>query len=157
MDEAEELLSSLVNAADEVPHLRSIDIRVILKQESWRDRAEMRRKWTSRLEEVFLHENTAPVPVVHPGTTHKATSRRQSKRIATQDTRGNSSRREETDHSSDSEQLPRQGRCSKVAFSVSDQRPAAEQYAEADFMDSEKSGDEDWTAGGRGEDAGYAW
>jgi len=50
-----------------------------------------------------------------------------------------------------------QGLCSIVDIRIDNQRPREEQWNESHFLDSEASGDEDWTEGANNEDDGYAW
>lgn len=76
-EEAEGFFGSLVSAAPDLPYLRTLMIKAILKQASWRDRAEMRKKWMPTFETVFL--NTAS-PEMKPKTSKS--SSRQSTRIA---------------------------------------------------------------------------
>jgi len=51
-----------------------------------------------------------------------------------------------------------QGRCHSVLFRVDNFRPREEMYAEADFLDTEPSGDEEWNGHeGNDDEGGYAW
>ncbi|KAI8943608.1 hypothetical protein NX059_001599 [Plenodomus lindquistii] len=51
-----------------------------------------------------------------------------------------------------------QGRCHTVIFRVDNFRPREEIYAEADFLDAEPSGDEEWNGNEANDDGGgYAW
>lgn len=52
-----------------------------------------------------------------------------------------------------------QGLCETVDVSIDNQRPSEMQFNEDDFMDSEISGDEDWTAAGEvaSPPQRYAW
>lgn len=51
-----------------------------------------------------------------------------------------------------------QGRCHSVLFRVDNFRPREEIYAEADFLDAEPSGDEEWNGNEVNDDeGGYAW
>ena len=50
-----------------------------------------------------------------------------------------------------------QGLCEVVDIRIDNQRPRESQYTEANFLDSEPSGDEDWHEGAELEDDGYAW
>ncbi|KAK5172538.1 uncharacterized protein LTR77_002658 [Saxophila tyrrhenica] len=50
-----------------------------------------------------------------------------------------------------------QGLCNVVDIRIDNQRPAENQFTEANFLDSELSGDEDWHSGAEDEDEGYAW
>ncbi len=198
--EAEDLLASLVIAAPELSQLRKIVIKAIIKDASWRDRAEIRKKWIPELDHMFLDTSEPMVrrsikqpKVVIPkkqpevieskpesgeqiGEGPKATGR-QSTRIA--QLRELSINQSQSNNSSDpngslsdsSSSFPtttlpesdtqhahnrskprdanngsvfRQGKCSTVTLVLSDQRPAQEQYHENDFLDSERSGDEEW-------------
>jgi hypothetical protein len=200
--EAEAFLTSLVNAAPELEGLRRIEMKIIVKDASWRDRAEIRKKWIPKLEDVFLDTSVPERRVhVHEKTKAKAAktekevremkeregktkimedaakeeerrpSGRQSSRIAhlkqlslslsdTNDSDTNSyagpssmfdtmtrAGAGDTSFSDDDESTGKavwQRRCDTVTLLLSDQRPAMEQYHEADFLDSERSGDEEW-------------
>ncbi|KAK5132498.1 hypothetical protein LTR08_009044 [Meristemomyces frigidus] len=52
-----------------------------------------------------------------------------------------------------------QGLCDVVDVRIDNQRPRENQFTAGDFLDSEVSGDEDWTEGGEGGEGGggYAW
>ena len=50
-----------------------------------------------------------------------------------------------------------QGRCAIVDIRIDNTRPSEEQYKESDFLDVEKSGDEDWNGEDPDRDGGYAW
>jgi hypothetical protein len=55
-----------------------------------------------------------------------------------------------------------QGMCDIVSITIDNLRPTENQFVEADFLDSEPEGDEDWSADRDGEedeegDGGYAW
>ncbi|XPS90659.1 hypothetical protein M3J09_000095 [Ascochyta lentis] len=52
-----------------------------------------------------------------------------------------------------------QGRCHTVIFRIDNFRPREEIYAEADFLDAEPSGDDEWNGNDEGNDegGGYAW
>lgn len=51
-----------------------------------------------------------------------------------------------------------QGLCDVVDIRIDNQRPREEQYTEAHFLDSERSGDDDWHEGADEDaDDGYAW
>jgi hypothetical protein len=202
--EAEGFLTSLVNAAPNLAGLRKIEMKMIVKDASWRDRAEIRKKWIPRLEDVFL-DTSVPERRVHvhekKAKTEKETkaekereekmkimedatkeetkperpSGRQSSRIAhlkqlsvshsendsdttsytpaskfdimtragASDTSSNTDAKPDNDKAEGDDVLY-QRRCDIVTLLLSDQRPAMEQYHEADFLDSERSGDEEW-------------
>lgn len=50
-----------------------------------------------------------------------------------------------------------QGLCNVVDIRIDNQRPRENQYTEANFLDTEPSGDEDWHEGADISDGGYAW
>ena len=50
-----------------------------------------------------------------------------------------------------------QGRCAIVDIRIDNTRPSEEQYKESDFLDVEKSGDEDWNGEDPDGDGRYAW
>ena len=50
-----------------------------------------------------------------------------------------------------------QGLCNVVDIRIDNQRPREEQLNESHFLDSEASGDEEWTEGAEDADDGYAW
>ena len=192
---AEDFLASLVDAAPRLSQLKKIVIKAIIKDGSWRDRAEIRKKWIPRLEHVFLDTSEPtvrrsikqpqvvitkrsveiPEPKQKKDETLDEQPRpagRQSSRLARlkdlnlnqSNSNSNSNNTSESDDSADADSsgsspttLPthgmygnggdtifRQGRCSIVTLVLSDQRPAQDQYHEQDFLDSERSGDEEW-------------
>jgi len=130
-DDAEGFFQSLVDAAPTLFHLRSLVLRTLLKQASWRDRAQMRMKWDGKLHETFHVKYNSEVFAPSPSQIGTKDEGRKSKRISgtTQPT---------------TTQAQGHGRCHTVIFELSDQRPAQEQFREADFLDSEPEGDEEW-------------
>lgn len=50
-----------------------------------------------------------------------------------------------------------QGLCNIVDIRIDNQRPREEQLNESHFLDSEASGDEEWTEGAEANEDGYAW
>lgn len=50
-----------------------------------------------------------------------------------------------------------QGLCDVVDIRIDNQRPRENQYTEANFLDSEPSGDEDWRSGAEQSEEDYAW
>jgi hypothetical protein len=50
-----------------------------------------------------------------------------------------------------------QGMCTVVDVRIDNQRPREEQFNESHFLDSEASGDEEWTEGAEVNEDGYAW
>lgn len=100
------------------------------------------------------------------GTKHSDHKTRRSQRITTHEkTRHTGDFPDDADADEDdvAELTNVQGRCSTVDVSIDNLRPTEIQFREEDFMDSEVSGDEDWT--GDGDDVeeagtrrgGYAW
>lgn len=122
-DDAERFYQSLTDAAPNLPFLRSLQLRTILSQAGWRDRATLRQKWESRIKNTFL--SRAKMPELEKAG-------RKSRRLV------DISSTEESELESD---LGR-GRCHTVLFDLSDQRPAQEQYTERDFLDDDPEEDD---------------
>jgi hypothetical protein len=156
---AEEFLASLIDSSDKLPCLRRLEVKAILKDASWRDRAELRKKWLPKLENVFLSTSQ---PSTWTGQ-HKMvksqplpSSQRQSTRIA-------HSHSQKLTHGSLQDKVDLlthgmvvQGRCDVVNLVISDQRPAQDQFNERDFLDDEPEDDGEWNGTGNHSD-GYAW
>ena len=235
-DTAESFFQSLVNSAATLPQLRRLTLKAIVNID-WRDRANFRGKWESRLKQVFLRHSPPPDPrfksmqtlytseIASPeaqtcdGNTmrdrvepdpSKPRSRRSSRitvakkivkdeetgdddssdietvpkrrstRLSNQNEdaytcpgestakahpqhrvhkRKRSSSASSSDDSSFEDRIgkdvksPRKGKdkglhiqglCNVVSIQIDNLRPAEEQYHESDFLDAEKSGDEDW-------------
>ncbi|OAG45076.1 hypothetical protein AYO21_00424 [Fonsecaea monophora] len=156
-EDAEEFLTSLVDSAAHLPQLRRLNIKAILKNASWRDRAKFRQRWLPKLENVFLNteepSNVASKFLIKAPTT----SQRQSSRIANGHLK-KISLGDSTDESDASTPATIQGRCDMVNLVISDQRPAETQYHENDFLDSEPSDDGEWRQGNSQQLAtDYAW
>ncbi|EMD87356.1 hypothetical protein COCHEDRAFT_1144870 [Bipolaris maydis C5] len=66
---------------------------------------------------------------------------------------------EETEGSAEDEHLFVQGRCHTVIFRIDNFRPREEIFNEADFLDAEPSGDEEWNGNDHDHEdgGGYAW
>ncbi|KAL9078944.1 MAG: hypothetical protein Q9157_002128 [Trypethelium eluteriae] len=80
---------------------------------------------------------------------------RQSQRIAQTDSQSDQEQSEQGERSKDDFI---QGMCQVVDILIDNQRPMEEQLNESHFLDSEASGDEDWTGENDGvADDGYAW
>ena len=142
-DDAEMFLSSLVDASENLPCLKYISIKSILKRASWRDRATLRKKWLSTLESVFLDTS---VPITWAARSEKRPAKpaqRQSSRIA------KTASREATDDSDSATSSVRHARCSVVNLVISDQRPAQDQFHEEDFLDDEPTDDDEWNGDAR--------
>lgn len=164
-EDAEGLLSSLVDAAENLQSLKRIDIKAILNGSSWRDRAELRRKWLPKLQEVFLNTSEPPKESSRrkPGSSATVTQARSSKqrhsqRIATS-LLNKASSTEASDSDSAAQGGSKHARCDFVNLIISDQRPAQDQYREDDFLDDEPSGDEEWNGRDTGPNSStrYAW
>ncbi|KAK5081084.1 hypothetical protein LTR70_008591 [Exophiala xenobiotica] len=130
-DDAEGFFQSLVDAAPTLLHLRTLSLRTLLKKASWRDRAQMRVKWGGKLHETFSVKCNSEVFAPSQPRVDPNDEGRKSRRI------------NGTTQLTDT-QVQGRGRCHTVIFDLSDQRPAQEQFREADFLDSEPEGDEEW-------------
>lgn len=196
--DAVSFLSSLITIAPELEDLRTLCIRILLQDDGWRERAQLRQTWMPRLEDVFLRQAPPPTPFVplallpppfpsitppsRPSTSHSASSnsfttddstaatpnKRKSARIAKRElselaneafTRTKSTRRinETVGNDTLGTEEVRQGMCSTVILHIDGQRPADEQFKEADFLDEELSGDEDWNGRDVEAPSRYAW
>ncbi|OQV08793.1 hypothetical protein CLAIMM_13015 [Cladophialophora immunda] len=154
---AEEFLASLVDSSEHLPQLRRLNIKAILKDASWRDRAKFRQRWLPKLENVFL--NTEEPSNVRSKLSKKipSASQRQSSRIANGHLK-KLSLSDTTDESDTPAPSAIQGRCDVVNLVISDQRPAETQYHENDFLDSEPSDDGEWRQGNSQQvSTEYAW
>jgi hypothetical protein len=142
---AEKFFTSLVDASDDLPFLKKLSLKVILKDASWRDRAKMRQNWMPVFENVFLNTDK-PSNIVAKTLSSKrprSASQRQSTRIAESRLK-ELGRSENSDESDASTPKTVQARCDVVDLVISDQRPAETQYRENDFLDSEPSDDEEY-------------
>ncbi|EAW08479.1 uncharacterized protein ACLA_032140 [Aspergillus clavatus NRRL 1] len=164
---AEVFFTSLINAAPELRYLRRLAISAILRI-GWRDRASFREKWIGKLEKVFLRRTTPPNPNLRtlrkkdlqvekddPATQSEAQnssvstpSKRKSARLAQ---RKNSEAEDKAESgasyrasNADDPDLFIQGMCDTVMVRIDNQRPTETQFNEQDFLDDERSGDEDW-------------
>lgn len=192
---------SLVEAAPNLPHLRSLIVKAILKKLGWRDRATFRDRWIKRLETAFLRKSEPPNPNLcsvcrsakqpsaeqpsgpseenqegqregpsgEPSrdTSHRNASptpiTRKSTRIARQrlsslspSSPDNNSRRS-SDPDISLEEKNVQGMCDVVLIRIDNLRPSEAQFKEADFLDEEQSGDDDWDGTDPVPQDGYAW
>jgi hypothetical protein len=156
----ETFFMSLINAAPKLRDLRCLKIKVILEID-WRDRATFRDRWIRRLETTFLRRSAPPDPnlrslhkrPLHPrqnlaggesahhgsaGNEPPTPTKRQSGRLAQlKDSSWQSP-------PPSSHEDIRQGMCNVVKIRIDNQRPSEIQFKEADFLDDERSGDEDW-------------
>lgn len=156
----ESFFMSLINAAPKLRHLRRLIIKVILKI-GWRDRATFRERWIHRLETTFLRRSAPPDPnlrslrkrTLHPtqplaggesarpssaGSEPPTPSKRHSVRLA--QLKDSPSRSPSPSRHGDT----CLGMCNVVKIRIDNQRPTETQFNEADFLDDERSGDEDW-------------
>lgn len=250
IDAAEVFFQSLLDSAGDLPDLRILNIKATLNNISWRDRGNIRTKWTDAFQNVFKRVcdlpkgNSIPPKVIdltamseksfnlprHDRKKKDILDRAESSAIAkrrsarcregnaaplvwsktmqveipvaaegneplprrivdspsTRRSSGGSSRMirgkyaessdeeedEETPAPSDGdEEAPTvsekkakeksiqviQGMCDVVKFSIDSLRPMEHQHTEADFLDSERSGDEDWDGDGDDGELSYAW
>lgn len=162
IDDAEKFLSSLVDSSENLPRLKNLSIKAILKRSSWRDRATLRKKWLSTLENVFL-DTSVPINWAAKSEKRPAKSakpaQRQSSRLALAHS-DKSSSRDTTDDSDYATSSLRHARCSVVNLVISDQRPTQDQFHEEDFLDDEPTDDEEWNGDTRDDihlSTAYAW
>ncbi|EXJ61062.1 hypothetical protein A1O7_05215 [Cladophialophora yegresii CBS 114405] len=142
---AEKFFTSLVDASEDLPFLKKLSLKVILKDASWRDRAKMRQNWMPVFENVFLNKDK-PSNIVSKTLSSRrsaSVSQRQSTRIANGRLK-ELSMSENSDESDAPTPKIAQARCDVVDLIISDQRPAETQYRENDFLDSEPSDDEEY-------------
>ncbi|EXJ65779.1 uncharacterized protein A1O5_11020 [Cladophialophora psammophila CBS 110553] len=142
-EDAEEFLASLVDSSEHLAQLRRLNIKAILKDASWRDRAKFRQKWLAKLENVFLNTQEPSNIVSKFSKGRPSASQRQSTRIANGHLK-KLSLGDNTDESDAPAPKSFQGRCDVVNLVISDQRPAETQYHENDFLDSEPGDDGEW-------------
>lgn len=145
----EECLETLITTP--LPDLRRLSLKTILTISDYRVRARIRNEWRDKLEQVFRRRSIPPAscsgiriklparPIEKVPTSDKS-KKRQSSRISASTQATAVSGATETIAVSNG-QIPM---CDLVEFRVDDQRPADSQYAEADFLDDELSGDDDW-------------
>jgi len=179
---AESFFMSLIDAAPNLPHLRRLVVSAILKI-GWRDRANFRERWISRLEKTFLRRSHSPDPnlrslrkrelnpISHTydgadeqarpspaGREPSTPSKRHSSRLA--ESRA-SEARERTEltpfTSSQVAEHGVQGMCDVVSIRIDNQRPSEMQFNENDFLDDEPSGDSDWDGYDYDLGGGHAW
>jgi hypothetical protein len=158
---------SLVDAAPNLKDLRSIVISATV-QMGWQDRASFRRHWMKKLERTFLRKDEPTTSNDANGSLPKEPdesappnrhSSRHSARVARQRLSGidndsddskavshlpTTSEGEITEFDDETEDAYVQGMCDVVSLRIDNLRPAEAQYNEADFLNSEESGDEDW-------------
>ncbi|EDU46794.1 conserved hypothetical protein [Pyrenophora tritici-repentis Pt-1C-BFP] len=216
---ANNLFSSLIDAAEELPWLQEITI-IAMVNTDWRQRAEARQKWSAKFKKVFARKWEAPDPHLaslrafreseENGREEKVDSfidgvaeeqadtvgatvavaesdsdsdvpllksrvqtqnegwgsqrlRCRSKAATSYDESSSDESGTEETASDEDEELFVQGRCHTVIFRVDNFRPREEIFNEADFLDAEPSGDEEWNGNDNDNDndnddgGGYAW
>ena len=140
---AEKFFTSLVDVAADLKYLKTLKLKVILKDASWRERARLRQKWMPVIENHFLNTANSPVDDIKPSTGVGSALQRQSLRLAgivVQKVIG-------SDDNYESDGPPTQPvrrSCDVVDLVISDQRPAETQFHENDFLDSEPDDDEEY-------------
>ncbi len=110
-----------------------------------------------------LEESDSDAPLVHSRQKKDETwdskrLRSRSKATGSYDdaTDKDSGSEEEVESDKDDEHFV-QGRCHTVIFRIDNFRPREEIYGEADFLDAEPSGDEEWNGNEENDEGGYAW
>lgn len=154
--DAEDFFASLVDSSENLPHLKKLNIKAILKDASWRDRAELRKTWLPRLENVFLNTEQ-PANMVTKTSKSLPASQRQSTRIANSHLKS-LSLTDNTDESDENQSRSVQARCDVVNLVISQERPAQEQFHEEDFLDTEPDDDGEWNERSQPQASNdYAW
>ena len=160
--DADDFFESLISSAHQLPHLRRLDIKAILKI-AWKERASFRSKWLNRFQKTYLRTLTPPQALCTPplarasqsvGSPHrkgrhsKLGKDRKSTRIAQKEIDKSANTDVEADATQDIPFV--HGMCDVVSFRIDDSRPAEQQFYERDFLNSESNGDEDedWVASG---------
>jgi hypothetical protein len=178
---AQNFFRSIVESADSLPHLRKLILQAHINI-SWRDRAAFRDQWIERLRRVYQRHSPEPDPklasleafrqwkAAQADTTAsddeplaKRRGRRESDRNKEDGGRGgagaggaSATRRGGETWRNEPERFI-QALCHVVDIRIDNQRPREEQLNETHFLDSEPSGDEDWTEGAELVGEEYAW
>jgi Leucine-rich repeat (LRR) protein len=169
--EADEFLTSLVDSAGNLPWLRHLVVKAIIRDSNHRERGALRVKWDKLLEEVFLDKREPEVrrsvvsekerlskeakfrvesedKIIADGKGEERKTRRSGRKKAGAYAEADT---DEEDTKQGGEKVqPRHGRCGVVTLVLSNQRPAQEQFTVGDFLDDEPSDDEDYRVTGRG-------
>lgn len=181
---AEAFFMSLIDAAPRLPNLRRLVVSAIL-QINWRDRANFRERWSSRLERIFLRRSPPPDPNLRSlrkrqltssqttmtdanaaddldhsrpaGEEHPTPSKRHSSRLAQQKVFESGEADASLVASSQPDGEQSQGMCDVVSIRIDNQRPTELQFNENDFLDDEPSDDSDWDGDDYDGVAGHAW
>ena len=173
---AEVFFQSLIDAAQNLPDLRRLEISAILEI-GWRARANFRERWIGRLEKTFLRRSPPPNPDLRslrkrpllrgppaanagestkPGTTSNdlpLSAKRQSLRLSHR--KGNEPLEKPDDSTSSITSM--KGMCDVVSIRIDNQRPTETQFNENDFLDDELSGDEEWDGDDYEPSNAHAW
>lgn len=164
------LFQSLVDAAPSLPSLRYLKIETHVNS-PWRERRVFDSHWTDRMQRVFKRRPATGCPIaqsIQRGAQHKmdaarnvrqkaqygSVSTRRSRRIASNEHEYSNMNRQAFSDSEDEAEVNEtseedeyiHGQCHVVDIRIDNLRPRGPQLTEADFLDSEVSGDEDWTA-----------
>jgi hypothetical protein len=121
---ATRFFESLLNAAAELSNLRELEIRMSVDAD-WKDRISFRDKWEALILRVFRRPWIEPI--------RWSDSAKRSQRLKAIETPGDSSYAGAV-----------QGRCEHVDVRVENLRPMERQLDESNFLDDERSGDEDY-------------
>ena len=169
-DSAEMLFDSLLQHSLRLPCLRFLEVKISVDVD-WRDRSIFRQKWIGTLEETFLWTSAIEAvsarlikPPARKSEHPQALGRRKSRRINYNEDSSDEADRMDTsedwttspavatppsgDAGNEDMQVDRaakQGMCSIVDIGIDNNRPAEDHFRESDFLDSEASGDDDWT------------
>ncbi|KAL9619869.1 MAG: hypothetical protein Q9160_005516 [Pyrenula sp. 1 TL-2023] len=169
---AEGFLETLLEAGASLKFLRSLSLKIILK-EGWRERSALRTKYTTKLEHMFLRRasqaqsqlfaqslRASSISSSRPSSSHSTASvssfagvelstRRKSARVAQKEERNSRPTADDASASRASEDmLPRinhqtiQGMCNVVRLQVDDQRPTEFQFNENHFLNDDDDADD---------------
>lgn len=161
LEPATTFFTSLQDAAQELPDLRSLTIKAMLDT-GWKERANFRDKWISKFERTFLRHSNPPNP--HLASLKAYRLWQEAVKPAAEDSSERSRALRKTRSApacsdTEEEDTQVQGLCEKVDISIDNKKPSEVQFTAEDFMDSEVSGDdEDWNAANDGPSSPqYAW
>ena len=131
-EEVSTMISSLSDVAEDLRYLNHISIKLILDDTSisWRDRARVRSEWVSNLEAAFASNGSLPQPLTTKSEDRTNISKFRARARMTE--RDMSLKR-------NSRTLP----C-HISLVMDNQRPRETQMSMADFVDSERSDDEEY-------------
>ena len=110
--------------------------------------------------EIDIFSDSEPQPSNRRGKRPRRSARVADSQSATSPPADEPSSESETEPGDDWRKQPEpfiQGLCEVVDIRIDNQRPRENQFTEANFLDSEPSGDEDWQSDAELSDDGYAW